>query len=227
MSKFVSALTLAFIFVATMAHAGIAIVNDSGTSSGVVSNTSSYAVNLPAGVEDGDLVVVAIASDTRATPAAQGYTTGVEQGFDGGANGCFEFYHVWKTGDSTSPIFSRATTGSDAYAVVALAGAGTGTLVDTSTGTSSGYGTRVNLPAITTHNNDDLDVYVSCAQAAAAFSNPSVGTIAVQQANTSSSVAISTYAQATQGLLGTQATFMDTSQINGSAVIALIAAPAP
>ena len=107
MSKYISALTLAFIFVATMAHAGIAIVNDSGTSSGSVSNTASYAVNLPAGVEDGDLVVVAIASDTRATPAAQGYTTGVEQAFNGGANGCFEFYHVWKTGDSTSPLFTR------------------------------------------------------------------------------------------------------------------------
>jgi hypothetical protein len=227
MSKFVSTLALAFIFLATMAHAGIAIVDDSGTSSGSVGNSSSYAVNLPAGVVDGSLVVVAIASSNRTTPSAQGYTTGVEQGFNGDTNGCFEFYHIWRTGDSTSPIFSRATSGSDAYAVVALTGVGSSALVDTATGTSSEYGTRVNLPAITTHNNDDMDVYVSCAEAGAAFSNPSVGSIVVQQANTSSSVAISTYSQAAAGLLGTQATFMDTSQINGSAVIALIASPAP
>ena len=68
MSKFVSALTLAFIFVATMAHAGIAIVNDSGTSSGSRQQYFQLRGEPPAGVEDGDLVVVAIASDTRATP---------------------------------------------------------------------------------------------------------------------------------------------------------------
>ncbi len=227
MSKFVSALTLAFILLGTTAHAGVAIVDGVGTSSGRVSNTSSYAVNLPAGIVDGSLVVVAIASTTRATPSAEGYSTGVEQGFKGDANGCFEFYHVWKTGDSTSPTFSRSTTGSDAYAVVALSGVGTAsTLVDTATGTSSEYGTRVNLPAITTHNNDDMDVYASCAEGSATFASPSVGSIAVQQADTSSSVAISTYPQTTAGLLGTQATFTDASLVNGSAVMALIAAAA-
>jgi hypothetical protein len=228
MSKFVSALTLAFILLGTVAHAGIAVVDGVGTSSGRVSNSTSYAVNLPTGIADGDLVVVAIASNSRVTPSAEGYTTGAEQGFKGDANGCFEFYHVWKTGDSTSPTFSRSTTASDAYAVVALSGVGTtGTFVDTPTGTSSEYGTRVNLPAITTHNNGDMVVYASCAEGSATFSNPSVGSIAVQQANTSSSVAISTYAQATAGVIGTQATFTDTSLVNGSAVMALIAAPSP
>ena len=228
MSKFISALTLALILLGTTAHAGIAIVDGVGTSSGSVSNASSYPVNLPTGIVDGSLVVVAIASNTRATPSAEGYTAGYEQGFKGDANGCFEFYHVWKTGDSTSPVFSRSATGSDAYAVVALSGVGTTTtFVDTATGTSSGDGTRVNLPAITTHNNGDMNVYASCAEGSATFSSPSVGTIAVQQADTSSSVAISTYAQATGGLLDAQATFTDTSLVNGSAVIALIAAPAP
>jgi hypothetical protein len=228
MSKFVSALTLAFILLGTTAHAGIAIVDGVGTSSGHVTNTSSYAANLPTGIVDGSLVVVAIASNTRATPSAEGYTTGYETGFKGDANGCFEFYHVWKTGDSTSPVFSRSTTGSDAYAVVALSGVGTtSTFVDIATGTSSEFGTRVNLPAITTHNNDDMNVYASCAEGGATFSSPSVGSIAVQQADTSSSVAISTYVQATEGVLGTQATFTDTSLVNGSAVMALIAAPAP
>jgi len=228
MSKFVSALTLAFILLGTSAHAGMAIVDGVGTSSGRASNSSSYAVNLPSGIVDGSLVVVAIASNTRATPSAEGYTAGYEQGFKGDANGCFEFYHVWKTGDSTSPIFSRSTTGSDAYAVVALSGVGiTDTFVDTATGTSSEYGTRVNLPAITTHNNDDMVVYASCAEGSATFSSPSVGSIAVQQADTSSSVAISTYAQATEGLLGTQTSLTDTSLVNGSAVVALIAAPTP
>jgi hypothetical protein len=228
MSKFVSALTLAFILLGTTAHAGIAIVDGVGTSSGRASNASSYAVNLPTGIADGSLVVVAIASNTRATPSAEGYTTVVEQGFKGDADGCFEFYRVWKTGDSTSPVFSRSTSGSDAYAVVALSGVGTSsTFVDTSTGTSSENGTRVNLPAITTHNNDDMNVYASCAEGSATFSTPSVGSIAVQQADTSSSVAISTYAQAAAGLLGTQAAFTDTSLVNGSAVMALIAAPAP
>jgi hypothetical protein len=228
MSKFISALTLAFILLGTTAHAGIAIVDGVGTSSGQVSNVSSYAVNLPTGIVDGSLVVVAIASNARATPSADGYTAAVEQGFKDDTNGCFEFYHVWKTGDSTNPIFSRSTTGSDAYAVVALSGVGTtNTFVDTSTGTSSEYGTRVNLPAITTHNNGDMNVYASCAEGSATFSSPSVGTIAVQQADASSSVAISTYAQATAGLLGTQATFTDTSLVNGSAVMALIAAPTP
>jgi hypothetical protein len=226
MSKFVSALTLAFILLGTTAHAGIAIVDGVGTSSGSASNASSYAVNLPTGILDGSLVVVAIASNTGVAPSAEGYTTGIEKGFNGGANGCFEFYHVWKTGDSTSPIFSRSATGSDAYAVVALSGVGSG-VVDTKSGTSSESGTRVNLPAITTHNNDDMDVYVSCAEGGATFSNPSLGSIAVQQADASSSVAISTYAQATEGVLGTQATFTDASLVNGSAVLALIAAPAP
>ena len=228
MSKVLSALTLAFIFLGTTAHAGITIVDGVGTSSGSASNTSSYAVNLPTGIADGDLVVVAIASNSRPTPSAEGYTKGTEQGFKGDTNGCFEFYHIWKTGDSTSPVFSRSTTGSDAYAVVALSGVGTSsTFVDTPTGTSSEYGTRVNLPAITTHNNGDMVVYASCAEGSATFSSPSLGTIAVQQADTSSSVAISTYAQATAGLLGTQATFTDTSLVNGSAVMALIAAPKP
>jgi hypothetical protein len=227
MSKFVSALTLAFILLTTVAHAGIAIVDGAGTSSGRASNTASYAVNLPTGIVDGSLVVVAIASNTRTAPSAEGYTSGYDQGFNGDANGCFEFYHVWKTGDSTSPVFSRSTTGSDAYAVVALSGVGTTTtFVDTASGTSSASGNRVNLPAITTHNNDDMGVYASCAEGSATFLNPSVGTIAVQQADTSSSVAISTYAQATAGDVGTQATFTDTSLINGSAVMALIAAPA-
>ena len=228
MSKFVSALTLTFILLTTVAHAGIAIVDVAGSSSGRASNTSSYAVNLPTGIVDGSLVVVAIASNTRETPSAQGYTSGDEQGFNGDADGCFEFYHVWKTGDSTSPVFSRSTAGSDAYAVVALSGVGTTTtFVDTASGTSSAYGTRVNLPAITTHNNDDMVVYASCADGSATFANPSVGNIAVQQADTASSVAISTYEQATPGVLGTQATSTDTSLINGSAVMALIAAPAP
>ena len=227
MSKFVSALTLAFIFLGTTAYAGIAIVDGVGTSSGCASNTSSYAVNLPTGIADGDLVVVAIASNSRPTPSAEGYTKGTEQGFKGDTNGCFEFYHIWKTGDSTSPVFSRSTTGSDAYAVVALSGVGTSsTFVDTPTGTSSEYGTRVNLPAITTHNNGDM-VVSSCAEGSATFSSPSLGTIAVQQADTSSSVAISTYEQPTAGLLGTQATVTDTSLVNGSAVMALIAASAP
>jgi hypothetical protein len=228
MSKFVSALTLAFILLGTVAHAGIAIVDGVGTSSGSVSNTSNYAVNLPTGIVDGSLVIVAIASNTRATPSAEGYTPGYEQGFKGDTKGCFEFYHVWKTGDSTSPVFSRSTTGSDAYAVVALSGVGTATtFVDTATGTSSEYGTRVNLPAITTHNNGDMNVYASCAEGSATFSSPSVGSIAVQQADSSSSVAISTYAQPTEGVLDAQATFTNTSLINGSAVMALIAAPAP
>jgi hypothetical protein len=228
MSKFVSAFTLALILLGTTANAEIAIVNGVATSSGRASNASSYAVNLPTGIVNGDLVVVAIASNSRATPSAEGYATGVEQGFKGDANGCFEFYHVWKTGDSTSPIFSRSTTASDAYAVVALSGVGTSsTFVDTSTGTSSEYGTRVNLPAITTHNNGDMNVYASCAEGSATFSSPSLGTIAVQQADASSSVAISTYAQATAGLLGTQATFTDASLVNGSAVMALIAASTP
>src|SRR5277367_5728270 len=100
MSKFVSALTLTFILVGTMAHAGIAVVDGFATSSGAASNASSYAVNLPTGIEDGDLVIVGIASNTRATPSAEGYTTGVEQGymgfdqgFEGDGDGCFEFYH--------------------------------------------------------------------------------------------------------------------------------------
>jgi hypothetical protein len=235
MSKFVSALTLALILLGTVAHAGIAVVYGVATSSGAASNVSSYAVDLPTGIADGDLVIVGIASNSRATPSAEGYTTvveqgfmGVDQGFEGDGDGCFEFYHVWRTGDSTNPIFTRSTTGSDAYAVVALSGVATAsTLVDTSTGTSSKDGTRVNLPAITTHNNGDMDIYVSCAEGSATFSSPSVGTIAVQQADTSSSVAISTYEQATAGLLGTQATFTDASLVNGSAVMALIAAPTP
>ena len=228
MSKFVSALTLAFILLTTVAHAGIAIVDGAGTSSGRASNTSSYAVNLPTGIVDGSLVVVAIASNTRETPSAEGYTSASEQGFNGDANGCFEFYHIWKTGDSTTPVFSRSTTGSDAYAAVALSGVGTtSTLVDTASGTSSGYGTRVNLPAITTRNNGDMVVYASCAGGSATFSNPSVGNIAVQETDNSSSVAISTYELPTAGVLGTQATFTDTSLINGSAVMALIAAPTP
>src|ERR1700738_4352461 len=69
MSKFVSALTLAFIFLGTTAHAGITIVDGVGTSSGSATNTSSYAVNLPTGIADGDLVVVAIASNSRPTPS--------------------------------------------------------------------------------------------------------------------------------------------------------------
>jgi hypothetical protein len=228
MSKFVSALTLAFILLGTTANAEIALVDGAGTSSGRASNASSYAVNLPTGIQDGDLVVVAIASNSRVTPSAEGYTKGAEQGFKGDANGCFEFYHVWKTGDSTSPTFSRSAAASDAYAVVALSGVGTsGTFVDTSTGTSSKYGTRVNLPAITTHDNGEMVVYASCAEGSATFSSPSVGNIAVQQADASSSVAISTFAQPTAGLTGTQATFMDTKLVNGSAVVALIAAPTP
>jgi hypothetical protein len=235
MSKFVSALTLAFILVGTMAHAGIALVDGVATSSGAASNASSYAVNLPTGIADGDLVIVGIASNTPAALYAEGYTTGVDQGymgigqgFAGTGDGCFEFYHVWKTGDSTNPVFSRSTTGSDAYAVVALSGVETSsTLIDTSTGTSSAYGTRVNLPAITTHNNGDMDVYVSCAEGGTTFSSPSIGTIAVQQADTTSSVAISTYEQATAGILGAQATFTDDSLVNGSAVMALIAAHTP
>jgi hypothetical protein len=235
MSKFLSALTLAFILVGTIAHAGISVVDGVATSSGVASNASSYAVNLPTGLADGDLVIVGIASNTHATPYSEGYTTGVDQGYMGfgqgfevEGDGCFEFYHVWKTGDSTSPVFSRSTTGSDAYAVVVLSGVTTAsTLIDTSTGTSSLYGTRVDLPAITTHNNGDMDVYVNCAEGSATFSSPTIGTIAVQQADTSSSVAISTYEQSTPGLLGAQTTFMDTSLFTGSAVMALIAAPTP
>ncbi len=228
MSKFVSALTLAFILLTTVAHAGVAIVDGAGSSSGRASNTSSYAVNLPSGIVDGSLVVVAISSSTREAPSAEGYTSAYDQGFNGDANGCFEFYHVWKTGDSTSPVFSRSTAGSDTYAVVALSGVGTTTtFVDTATGTSSADGTRVNLPAITTHNNNDMVVYASCAEGNATFSSPSVGTVAVQQADTSSSVAISTYELATAGLLGTQTTSTDASLINGSAVMALIAAPTP
>jgi hypothetical protein len=224
--KLASALTLAFILLGTTAHAGITMVDGVGTSSGCASNASSYAVDLPAGIADGDLVVVAIASDTRATPSAEGYMSAYDQGFKGDANGCFEFYHVWKTGDSTNPVFSRSTTGSDAYAVVTLSGVG-GSIVDTASGTSSATGTRINLPAITTHNNGDMAVYVSCAEGSATFSSPSVGSIAVQQADTSSSVAISTYVQDTAGIIGTQASFMDTGLINGSAVMALIAAPTP
>jgi hypothetical protein len=227
MSKFVSTLTFAFILIGTSAYAGIAIVADNGTSSGRVSNASSYPVNLPTGVTDGNVVVVAIASDTDAPPAAEGYTARVLQGFKGDSKGCFEFFHVWKTGDSTSPVFSRATAGSDAYAVVALSGVSPGEFVDVATGTSSDLGTLVNLPAITTHSQNDLDVYASCAEAGASFLNPSVGSIAVQQAGTSSSVAIITFTQATEGLLGTQKAFMDTSLFNGAAMMALIAAPAP
>ncbi len=226
MSKFVSALTFAFILLGTTANAEIALVDGVGTSSGRASNASSYAVNLPAGIADGDLVVVAIASNSRATPSAEGYTRGYEQGFKGDANGCFEFYHVWKTGDPTSPTFSRSMAGSDAYAVVTLSGVG-GSIVDTATGTSSASGTRINLPAIPTHNNGDMVVYVSCAEGSATFSSPSVGSIAVQQADPSSSVAISTYAQENPEIVGTQTTFMDTSLVNGSAVVALIAAPTP
>ncbi len=226
MSKFVSALALAFILLATAAHAGIAIVDDNGTSSGVVSNTNSYAVNLPTGITDGDLVVVAIASNSPATPSAEGYAPGYLQGFKEDANGCFEFYHVWKQGDSTNPVFSRATAGSDAYAVAVLSNVQTGSFVDTSTGTSSGDGTLVNLPAMTTHNNGDMAVYASCAEAGATFSSPSVGTIAVQQASPSSSVAISTYTQPTAGVIPTEATYTDASLFNGSAVMAVIAAPA-
>jgi hypothetical protein len=226
MSKFVSALTLAFILIGTAAYAGIAIVADNGTSSGRISNASSYAVNLPTGVTDGDLVVVAIASDTNAPLAAEGYTARVQQGFKGDSKGCFEFLHVWKTGDSTSPVFSRPTAGSDAYAVVALSGVSPGQFVDVATGTSSDFGTLVNLPAITTHNQNDLDVYASCAEAGASFLNPSIGSIAVQQAGTSSSVAIITFAQATEGVLLTQKVFMDTNLFNGVAMMALIAAPA-
>jgi hypothetical protein len=227
MSKFVSALTLAVILLGTTAHAEIAIVADNGTSSGRVDNVSSYAVDLPTGVEDGDVVVVAIASNTDVAPSAPGYKAQVKQGFNDGAEGCFEFYHVWKTGDSTSPIFTRPTTGSDAYAVVALSGVRTSKFVDTSTGTSSDLGTLVNLPGITTLNDDDMDVYVACAEAGATFSSPSLGAIVVQQANTSSSVAINTYLQAKQGEVAGHALFMDTGLINGSAVIALIPAPAP
>jgi hypothetical protein len=224
MSKFVSALALAFILLGTTAYAGTATVNDNGTSSGVVNNTANYAVNLPTGITDGDLVVVAIASSTRATPSAENYVA-VEQGFKDDANGCFEFYHVWKQGDSTNPVFSRATTGSDAYAVAVLSGVQSA-FVDNSTGTSSDYGTLVNLPAVTTHNNGDMAVYASCAEAGATFSNPSVGTIAVQQASPSSSIAISTYTQPTAGVIPTQATYTDASLFNGSAVMAVIAAPA-
>ncbi len=98
--------------------------------------------------------------------------------------------------------------------------------MDVATGTSSDFGTLVNLPAITTHSQNDLDVYASCAEAGASFLNPSVGSVAVQQAGTSSSVAIITFTQATEGLLGTQSAFMDTSLFNGVAMMALIAAPA-
>jgi hypothetical protein len=226
MSKFVSALTFAFILIGTSAYAGIAIVADNGTNSGQISNASSYPVNLPTGVADGNLVVVAIASDTDVPLAAEGYTARVQQGFKGDSKGCFEFFHVWKTGDSTSPVFSRPTTGSDAYAVVALSGVSPGEFVDVATGTSSDFGTLVNLPAITTHNQNDLDVYASCAEAGASFSNPSLGSIAVQQAGTSSSVAIITFSQAAEGILDTQRAFMDTSLFNGVAMMALIAAPA-
>jgi hypothetical protein len=227
MSKFVSALTFAFILIGTSAFAGIAIVAHNGTNSGRISNASSYPVNLPTGVTDGNLVVVAIASDTDVPLAAEGYTARVQQGFKGDSKGCFEFFHVWKTGDSTSPIFSRPTTGSDAYAVVALSGVTPGQFVDVATGTSSEFGKQVNLPAITTHNKNDLDVYGSCAEAGASFSNPSLGSIAVQRAGTSSSVAIITFAQATKGLLGGQKVFMDTSLSSGVAMMALIAAPVP
>jgi hypothetical protein len=224
MSKFVSALTLAFILLATTAHAAITIVNDDGTSSGQANNTASYAVNLPTRIADGDLIVVAIASDSAAALSADGYTAKVKQGFNDEANGCFEFYHVWETGDSTNPVFTRSTAGSDAYAVIALSG--TSGAVDTSTGTSSYPGTEVNLPAITTRNPNDMDVYVSCSEAGAIFSSPSLGSIAVQQSNTSSSVAISTYQQPAAGILGEQTLLLDTSRVNGSAVMALIAAPA-
>src|SRR5882724_5603991 len=131
MSKFVSVLALAFILVATAAHAGITIVDGDATSSGAVNNTTSYAVNLPTGITDGDLVVVAIASSSRATPSAENYLA-VEQGFKSDANGCFEFYHVWKQGDSTNPVFSRATAGSDAYAVAVLSNVQSGAFVDDS-----------------------------------------------------------------------------------------------
>jgi hypothetical protein len=224
MSKFVSALTFASILIGTSAYAGIAIVADNGTSSGRITNATSYPVNLPTGVSDGNLVVVAIASDNYEPLAAEGYTARVQQGFKADSKGCFEFYHVWKAGDSISPIFSRATTGSDAYAVVALSGVSPGEFVDVATGTSSELGTLVNLPAITTHSQNDLDVYASCAEAGASFLNPSVGSIAVQQAGTSSSVAIITFTQATEGLLRTQSAFMDTSLFNGVAMMALIAA---
>jgi hypothetical protein len=224
MSKFVSALTVAFILLGTTAHAAIAIVEEDGTSSGRADNTSSYAVNLPTGLQDGNLVVVAIASNINEPLSAEGYTAKVQQGFNRDANGCFEFYHVWKTGDSINPTFSRLKTGSDAYAVVAFTGVKSTRLVDTSTGTSSEPGTQINLPGITTHHEGDMDVYASCAEAGATFSSPSLGTIVVQQANTSSSVAISTYPQPGEGLVGTQQLFMDTGLVNGSAVIALIAA---
>jgi hypothetical protein len=226
MSKFVSALLIAFVLIGTTAYAGIAIVADNGTSSGRIANASSYPVNLPTGVADGNLVVVAIASDNYEPISAEGYTARVQQGFKGDSKGCFEFYHVWKAGDSISPLFSRATTGSDAYAVVALSGVSPGEFVDVATGTSSDFGTQVNLPAITTHSPNDLDVYASCAEAGASFLNPSVGTVAVQQAGTSSSVAIITFPQASEGFLATQNAFMGTSLFNGVAMMALIAAPA-
>lgn len=224
MSKFVSALTFAFLLIGTSAYAGIAIVADNGTNSGRIANAASYPVNLPTGVADGNLVVVAIASDSDVPLAAEGYTARVRQGFKGDSKGCFEFYHVWKTGDSTSPVFTRPTTGSDAYAVVALSGVRPDEFIDVATGTSSDFGTLVNLPAITTHSQNDLDVYASCAEAGASFLNPSVGSVAVQQVGTSSSVAIITFTQATEGILGTQKAFMDTSLFNGVAMMALIAA---
>jgi len=175
---------------------------------------------------DGNLVVVAIASNINEAPSANGYT-GVREGFNGGAKGCFEYYHVWKTGDSTSPIFSRATPGSDAYVSVALSGVATSRFIDTATGTSSEFGTLVNYPAITTHHDNDMDVYVGCADGDTIFSSPSLSSIVVQEDNALSSVAISTYVQPTRGVLGSQSLLTDTSLVNGSAVIALIAAPAP
>jgi hypothetical protein len=225
MSKFVPALALALIFFGTTAHAGIAVVDDNGTSSGRGGNTTSYAVNLPTGVQDGNLVIVAIASDSNEAPSAPGYTARVAQGFNGGASRCFEFYHVWKTGDSTSPVFTRSATASDAYAVVALSGVRDTRFIDTATGTSSDPGTQVNLPGITSRNDGDMVVYASCAEAGTTFSSPSLGDVAVQQANTSSSVAISTFVQDQFGVIGSQKIFMDASLVNGAAVMALVAAP--
>src|SRR5258708_36962462 len=94
MSKFASALTLAFILLGTTAHAGVAIVDGVGTSSGRVSNTSSYAVNLPAGIANGSLVVVAIASTTPARPSPEGYPPRAQPGSKGHAHACFECYSV-------------------------------------------------------------------------------------------------------------------------------------
>lgn len=162
------------------ARAQISLRPVNGTNSGTATAATNYNISLPTGVQNGDLIVICVASTNQNALSSTGYTAANLSGFSTFL--ISEFRGTFHTGDSTTPNFDRGVNaGSDAYTVAAFIN---GLKLDQNTAaTTSAASTTITFTTVTPQRQHELVVFCGGDGGNASYSALSLGTIAVQQAS--------------------------------------------